>query len=76
MRIVLVCLVVGAVIGGVLYNRSGTPDTPAPKVVAATAPANASREPSQHNWPKRALDRAAEVKKQVAAERKSNDAEK
>lgn len=73
MRIFLGLLVVLAVAGGFLAHRKGeTPVTAS----AATAKASAApREVSEHDWAKRSLDRAADVKMQVARERKENTTE-
>lgn len=43
-------------------------------VTATGAPAPApTGQASQHNWPKRALDRAADVKRQVGEQRKADE---
>ena len=76
MRIILVFLIVVVVAGGVLtYNRREKPAAPGQKTTTATSQASPTRDPSKHNWPKSALDRAAEVKQQVAEQRKANKAE-
>ncbi|MDQ2659581.1 MAG: hypothetical protein M3Y03_04100 [Verrucomicrobiota bacterium] len=79
MRILLGLLVVGAVIGGIVTHRHHE-ETPAPVTApaltaAAAQPAAIPRQPSAHNWAKSALDRAGDVKRQVAEQRKQNSDE-
>jgi len=76
MRILIGILIVAAVVGGVLkHNRreQPAPITSAPASVATKAQPPAPQEPSKHNWPKRTLDRVAEVKQQVAQQKKENE---
>ena len=69
MRVIVGLLVAACLIGAALKYRMGEP-APAPTATAAQKTATAPQEPSQHNWPKRSLDRAGDVKRQVAAQRK------
>lgn len=76
MRTLLV-IVIAAVGIGLLIKRGGGPAAKEakPATVASTPAATmapTTRQPSEHNWPKRSLDRAAEVKRQVAAQRASD----
>jgi hypothetical protein len=73
MRTLLV-IVIAAVGIGLLIKRGGGPAAKEakPATVASTPAAPTTRQPSEHNWPKRSLDRAAEVKRQVAAQRASD----
>jgi len=71
MRYILGLLGVVALVGGFLkFNRQEEPVAPAPSAIASKA--STTSEPSQHNWPKRTLDRVAEVKRDVAEQQKSN----
>ena len=73
MRIVIGIVLAAAVWVGVLRFRDREPQEQAvvaPSVAAAAKPTPAP--PSQHNWPKRALDRAADAKTK-AAERVNDD---
>jgi hypothetical protein len=81
MRLSAGLVIATALIGlAVLQNQRETaaPEKPAsataPTVAKATAPAAApiTQDNAQH-WPKRALDRAADVKRQVADQRKSDE---
>lgn len=75
MRILVGFLIIACVIG-FFYSRRPAPDgvTAAPASVASTAQSTTPSEPSKYNMPKRALDRAADVKRQVLEQRKANDA--
>ena len=72
MRVVF-CLVAVAVIGGFLAHRHSEETAP---VAAAQKPAelqpSAPHENNPHNWMKNSLDRAGDVKKQVAQQRKES----
>ena len=63
--------------GAVLLQKQREQAPPASttkRASAAARPAGAPIEqPSQQNWPKRALDRAANVKRQAAEQRKQTD---
>lgn len=73
MRILLALIVAGAIAYGVLRHRKSEEPAPVATAKAPTAqPAAAPREVSEHNWAKRSLDRAADVKRQVAAQQKEN----
>ncbi|MDQ6938989.1 MAG: hypothetical protein M3119_02410 [Verrucomicrobiota bacterium] len=62
---VFICLLIGvAVVGGFLAHRQKNEPAPAPIV--------ARQENSPHKWMKNSLDRTAEVKKQVAQQRKES----
>ena len=66
------------IIGAVVLQKQRESTTPEPstfkpsavKTAAAPAPPGQA---SQHNWPKRALDRAADVKRQVAEQRRGDE---
>ena len=70
MRILVMTAAVVAALAGVITQwKSGGADSAAPTpAIAAVQPAT-PREPSEHNWPKRALNRAGDVKRQVAEQR-------
>lgn len=72
MRIFAVLLIaVGFIV--VMVNRdSKNRETPKDKPVAVLASAKTSAVPGEHNWMKNSLDRANDVKRQVAEQRKSN----
>jgi hypothetical protein len=73
MRALIVVVLAVAIIAAVLKHRNGAePDTPTQQPTPAQQQTSAAREPSQHNWPKRSLDRAADVKRQVAEQRKED----
>lgn len=75
MKIVVGFLIVACVVGFLLSRRPPEkPAAAAPIVSAPSAQSAAPREPSEHNWPKRALDRVGDVKRQVAAQRAQDDA--
>jgi hypothetical protein len=75
MRALVVVIITVAVAAGVLKHRNRVKsDAPAQPAVRAEQQAAASGEPSQHHWPKRALDRAADVKRQVHEQRKQHGA--
>lgn len=69
MRIVVGFLIAAALIGGFVAHKQRQ-ESPAPAPTVTTTAAPTARE---HHWPKRAFDRVDDVKRQVAAERKSND---
>ncbi len=73
MRIVLALVAALAIGGGVVAHKHRT-TTP---VVAQTAAKVSAPSPtlSQHNWPKRSLDRAHDVKRQVLKQRKADGTE-
>lgn len=73
MRFFLGFFVVAVLTGGaLLHNRNEKAAPPTPTAEASAQPAT-SVEPSKHNWPKRALDRAADLKSQIAEQRKGNE---
>ena len=73
MRAVVIVVIIVAVTAGVLKHRNrAQSDASAEKPIVAQQQATAPREPSEHNWPKRALDRAADVKRPVAEQRKED----
>ena len=74
MRIFVALLVALAIGGGVLaYRKHEAPTAVSTKdAKPAHSPASSPSENSQHNWPKNALDRAADVKRQVLQQRKEN----
>ena len=77
----MICLLAISAIGGAVFKfRSSDSTAPTEKTAhaqpasnAAPNPSAAPRQTSEHNWAKHSLDRAADVKRQVAAQRKSND---
>jgi hypothetical protein len=74
MRFIVGFLIVATVaVGFYKHNRHEEAAAPA-KMPAQVASAQASpaRTTSEHNWPKSSLDRVAEVKRQVAQQRKEN----
>jgi len=75
MRILLGLIVTAAIAYGVLRYKKSEEPAAAPVATAkaqVAQPAASPREVSEHNWAKRSLDRAAEVKRQVAAQQKEN----
>ncbi len=72
MRIGIGLVIVGAVVAGIVMDRHREkPAAPPPAVAASVAaPVTSPRQASEHNWPKSALDRVADVKRQVAEKRK------
>ncbi len=71
MRNLIIAIAVVALIGGFLAHRQEQPQIPAEQSVAIAKPAPApTRQP---HWPKSALDRAADAKRQVNAQRESNE---
>ena len=69
MRILLV-IVIAAVGIGFIINRGSRPAAKEPQTAATVyAQATTPQQPSEHNWPKRSLNRAADLKRQVAAQR-------
>jgi hypothetical protein len=78
MKTLIALVVVVLVIGGIVRHRQDQAAAPA-KVSAAAAPEpattkpQASRAPSAHNFVKSAIDRANDVKRQVAEQRQSNE---
>ena len=80
MRIFLGLLVAGGIVGAVVMQKQRQapdkqPAAPKPAVVAtAKAPTAApAGQPAAQHWPKRALDRAADVKRQVADKNKADE---
>ena len=55
-------------------SKQGEPEVTAKKTTLSQPQTVAAREPSQHNWPKHALNRATDVKRQVAEQRKGEAA--
>ena len=74
MRTVIVLVVVAGLGWLFLFQKQREPEKPAaaPTVAASKQPATSPRPPSEHNWMKRSLDRANEVKRQVAEQRKQD----
>ena len=78
MRTVTV-LIVAVAVGGALfkYHNAKAPAAEEKKPAAVSAkaqpPPTTPSSTSQHNWPKRAIDRAVEVKRDVAAKHKANE---
>jgi hypothetical protein len=56
----------------VVQKRNEPQKNPAEKVTAQTATTASPRPVSEHNWMKRSLDRASDVKRQVAQQRKED----
>jgi hypothetical protein len=56
----------------VVQKRNESPKNVPEKVAAQTATTASPRPVSEHNWMKRSLDRAGEVKRQVAQQRKED----
>ena len=56
----------------VVQKRNEPQKAVSEKSVAQTTASTSPRPVSEHNWMKRSLDRAAEVKKQVAQQRKED----
>ena len=80
MRTFLGLLVAGGIIAAVVLHKQRESAAPGPSALtpsplsSAAAPALVpAGEPAKHNWPKRALDRAADVKRQVGEKRKSDE---
>ena len=74
MRALVAVIITVAVAAGVLKHRNRLKsDAPAQTAVRAEQQATGSDEPSQHHWPKRALDRAADVEHQLAEQRKQDE---
>ena len=79
MRTFVGLVITAGIIGAVVLHKqrdsvptqASAPTSPAVRAAAAAVPSPAGQ-PSQH-WPKRALDRAADVKRQVADQRKSDE---
>ena len=74
MRFIVGFLVVATVaVGYFKQTRHEEPAPPAkPPAQVATAQASPARPTSEHNWPKSSLDRVADVKRQVAQQRKED----
>ena len=80
MRTFVGLVIAAGIIGAVVLQKQRETSAPAAsalkpsatKTTAAPAPAPAG-EASKHNWPKRALDRAADVKRQVGEQRKGDE---
>ncbi len=74
MRFVVGFLIVAAIAAGILkhtrHEEAADPATSTAQV--AKLPATPAQRASEHNWPKSSLDRAADVKRQVAQQRKEN----
>lgn len=74
MRVVVFLLAAVSIAGAVLnYVRREPPTAAKQEAKAPVAQPSATREPSEHNWPKRALDRAADVRRQVTDQRKQDE---
>ena len=56
----------------VVQKRNEPPKSAPGKVTAQAATTTSPRPVSEHNWMKRSLDRAGEVKRQVAQQRKED----
>ena len=72
MRIFAVLLIAVGFIVAMIQRDGKNTATAKDKPVAVLASAKTTPTPSEHNWPKNALDRANEVKRQVGEQRKSN----
>lgn len=74
MRVLIALTIVAVIAGAVVTHRKNERDAAASVATmkASSAQPAAPREVSQHNWAKRSLDRAAEVKQQVAQQQKEN----
>jgi hypothetical protein len=74
MRIVVGLLALLCVGGFLARHRSGSSPEKAPAIAQAAKAAAPAPAPSvsEHNFPKQALDRAHDVKRQVLEQRKSN----
>jgi hypothetical protein len=75
MRFVFGFLIVAAIAAGILKHTRQDNSAPPATTAAQTAkalPATTVQTPSAHNWPKSSLDRVAEVKRQVAQQRKED----
>ena len=69
MRFLIGFLIVAAIAVGIVKHTRH--EEPAPSALVAK-PQTAARTTSEHNWPKSSLDRVAEVKHQVAQQRKED----
>ena len=75
MRSVLAFLAAIAVAGTMTScSKRADSDVTANGTKMSQPQSSAAREPSQHNWPKQALNRANDVKRQVAEQRKGQKA--
>jgi cytoskeletal protein RodZ len=73
MRKFLVIAVLAGLAWLFVVQKRSEPQKPAPEKTVAQATASASPRPvSEHNWMKHSLDRANEVKRQVAQQRKED----
>jgi hypothetical protein len=73
MRKFLVIAVLAGLAWVFVVQKRSEPAKTAPEKVTAQAGTTASPRPvSEHNWMKRSLDRANDVKKQVAQQRKED----
>ena len=69
----LFVIIIAATGMGIIISRGGdeaAKERQTPGV--AYAQASTQSPPSEHNWPKRSLDRAADVKRQVAEQRQAD----
>lgn len=70
-------LLIAVGLGVAFYKQKAaeqkSPSSEKPVTATAVQP-GAGRTPSEHNFAKRALDRAGDVKRQVAQQRKENNA--
>ncbi|MDQ6622445.1 MAG: hypothetical protein M3Y86_03020 [Verrucomicrobiota bacterium] len=73
MRTFVGILIVFAVLWGVHSQFKHAESAPQTQVATTTTPPPVA--PSATHWPKSALDRADDVKRQVLAQRKANNAE-
>jgi hypothetical protein len=74
MRIFAILLIAVAFVAIMIQRDAKNTDQPQKKPAAVLASAKPAGSPSAHNWPKNALDRANDVKRQVVAQRQSNGA--
>jgi len=75
MRTTFLLLLLSLGAGGAMLVNARRTQTPPNSVASESAPVAAPKVAvSQHNWPKHALDRTAEMKRQVADQRKQDDA--
>ncbi len=68
-------IVVGLIVGGVIFWRQQTAQKEEPEKIAQVAAQRTltPRPASEHDWAKAAIDRTHEVRQQVKRERASNE---
>jgi hypothetical protein len=76
MRAVPVFIIAAALIAAfVTHQKQQEPAAPPATEKSALVQTSTPRPASEHNWPKKALDRAADVRRQVAEQRQQNQGE-